>query len=152
MNAERAGGHHDFIIIFERSWRPRELPEDCKNSNVIPVFNKGKKENPWNYWSFSLSSIPGKVMVHLILEAIFTHRRNKKFIQLTNIIIFYKETTNWMHEGRAVDIVYLDFSKASGCLSCSPHRQIQEVWVGGVKRDVGGMNRVNGEIHWLRTV
>lgn len=80
------------------------------------------------------------------------HRRNKKFIQLTNIIIFYKETTNWMDEGRAVDIVYLDFSKASGCLSCSSHRQIQEVWVGGVNRDVGGVNRVNGEIHWLRTV
>ncbi|TRZ08930.1 hypothetical protein HGM15179_018171 [Zosterops borbonicus] len=31
---------------------------------------------------------------------------------LTNLIAFHDETTTWMDEGRAVDIVYLDFSKA----------------------------------------
>lgn len=31
---------------------------------------------------------------------------------LTNLIAFYDETTTWMDEGRAVDIVYLGFSKA----------------------------------------
>ncbi|XP_030921128.1 uncharacterized protein LOC115949049 [Geospiza fortis] len=61
---------------------------------------------------------------HLILEAISIHMEDKKVIRssqheftkgkscLTNLIAFYDETTTWMDEGRAVDIVYLDFSKA----------------------------------------
>lgn len=63
-------------------------------------------------------------MEHLILEAISIHMEDKKVIRssqheftkgkscLTNLIAFYDETTTWMDEGRAVDIVYLDFSKA----------------------------------------
>ncbi|KAJ7414848.1 contactin-associated 3 [Willisornis vidua] len=31
---------------------------------------------------------------------------------LNNLNAFYNETTTWMDEGRAVDVVYLDFSKA----------------------------------------
>lgn len=31
---------------------------------------------------------------------------------LTNVIAFYDETTAWMGEGKAADIVYLSFSKA----------------------------------------
>jgi len=31
-------------IIFERSWRTGEVPEDWKKANVTPIFKKGKKE------------------------------------------------------------------------------------------------------------
>jgi len=53
-------------IIFERSWRTREVPEDWRKANVIPIFKKGKKEDPGNYRPVSLTSIPGKVMEQLI--------------------------------------------------------------------------------------
>jgi len=36
---------------------------------------------------------------------------------LTNLKIFYDEVTVLMHERRAVDIVYLDFSKAFNTVS-----------------------------------
>ena len=49
-------------IIFERSWRTEEVPEDWRKANVTPVFKKGKKDDPGNYRPVSLTSIPGKVV------------------------------------------------------------------------------------------
>jgi len=49
-------------IIFERSWRTREVPEDWRKANVTPIFKKDKKEDPGNYRPLSLTSILGKVM------------------------------------------------------------------------------------------
>ncbi|GAB0208159.1 mitochondrial enolase superfamily member 1 [Grus japonensis] len=110
-------------IIFERSWRTGEVPEDWKKANVTPVFKKGKKEDPGNYRPVSLTSIPGKVMEKLILGVINKHVE-EKFIGigqhgftkgkscLTSLIAFYDGMIGWVDEGRAVDVVYLDFSKA----------------------------------------
>ncbi|KFU84668.1 Ran-binding protein 17, partial [Chaetura pelagica] len=38
---------------------------------------------------------------------------------LTNLIAFYEEITRWIDDGRAVDVVYLDFSKAFDTVSHS---------------------------------
>jgi len=80
------------------------------------------------YRPVSLTLIPGKAMEQLILDTIFRHV-NKKVIRrsqhgftkgkscLTNLINFCDEMTDLVDEGRAVDIVYLDFSKASDAVS-----------------------------------
>ncbi|KFV78754.1 hypothetical protein N308_01132, partial [Struthio camelus australis] len=67
-------------IIFERSWRSGEVPEDWKKANVTPLFQKGKKEEPGNYRPVSLTSILGKVMEQLILEVLTKHLEDKKVI------------------------------------------------------------------------
>ncbi|GAB0180683.1 mitochondrial enolase superfamily member 1 [Grus japonensis] len=65
-------------IIFERSWRTREVPEDWRKASVTPVFKKDKKEDPGSYRPVSLTSIPGKVMEQLILGVISKHVEEKK--------------------------------------------------------------------------
>jgi len=116
-------------IIFERSWRTGEVPEDWRKASVTPIFKKGKKEDSGNYRPVSLTSIPGKMMEQLILEVIIKQVEEKKVIRssqhgftkrkscLTNLIAFYEGRTGWVDEGRAMDVVYLDFSKAFDTVS-----------------------------------
>ncbi|GAB0209347.1 mitochondrial enolase superfamily member 1 [Grus japonensis] len=96
---------------------------------VTLVFEKGNKEDPGNYRPVSLTSIPGKVMEQLILGVINKHVEEKVVIRsgqhgfskgkscLTHLIAFYDGMTSWVDEGRAVDVVYLDFSKAFDTVS-----------------------------------
>jgi len=116
-------------IIFERSWRTGEVPENWRKASIIPIFKKGKKEDPGNYRPVSLTSIPGKVMEQFILEVINKQMEKKKVIRssqhgftkgkscLTNLIAFYDGITGWVDEGRAMDVVYLDFSKVLDTVS-----------------------------------
>jgi len=116
-------------IIFERSWRTGEVPKDRRKANVTPIFKKGKKEDPGNYRSVSLISIPRKVMEQLILEAIIRKVEEKKVIRssqhgftkgkscLTNLIAFYNDMTGWVDEGKTLDVAYLDFSKVFDIVS-----------------------------------
>ncbi|GAB0179468.1 mitochondrial enolase superfamily member 1 [Grus japonensis] len=115
-------------IIFKRSWRTGEVPEDWRKADVTLVFKKGKNEDPGNYRPVSLTSIPGKVMEQLILEVTSKHVEEKVVRGgqhgfpkgkscLTNLTAFYNSMTRWVDEGRAVDVVYCDFSKAFDTIS-----------------------------------
>ncbi|GAB0181292.1 mitochondrial enolase superfamily member 1 [Grus japonensis] len=65
----------------------------------------------------------------LILDVISKHVEEKKVIRsdqhgftkgkscLTNLIAFFDGMTSWLHEGRAVTVVYLNFSKAFDTVS-----------------------------------
>jgi len=35
--------------IFERSWQSGEVPGDWRKGNFVPIFEKGRKEDPGNY-------------------------------------------------------------------------------------------------------
>uniref|UniRef100_A0A669Q825 Reverse transcriptase domain-containing protein n=1 Tax=Phasianus colchicus TaxID=9054 RepID=A0A669Q825_PHACC len=116
-------------VIFERSWRTTEVPEDWRIANVTLVFKKSKKEDPGNYRPVSLTSVPGKVMEQLVLDAISRQLEEKEVIRssqhvftrgrscLTNLVAFYDVVSGWVDGGKAVDVVYLDFSKAFDTVS-----------------------------------
>lgn len=86
-------------IIFQRSWESGEVPVNWRLATVIPIFKKGKKEEPGNYRPVSLTSVPGKIM-EIILEVIEKHLKDNAVIgqsecgfrrersYLTNIIFF----------------------------------------------------------------
>ncbi|PKU44177.1 rna-directed dna polymerase from mobile element jockey- hypothetical protein [Limosa lapponica baueri] len=108
-------------IIFERSWRTGKVPEDWRKANAIPVFKKGKKEDPGNYRLVSLTSIPGKMREQLVLGITSKHTEEKKTIRSSQHGLTKRKSclTGWIDEGRAVDVVCLDFSKAFDTVSHS---------------------------------
>ncbi|CAM4378788.1 unnamed protein product [Lepidochelys olivacea] len=118
-------------IIFENSWRTGEVPDDWKKAKVVPIFKKGKKEDPGNYRPVSLTSVPGEIMEQVLKVSILKHLHERKVIRnsqhgftkgrscLTNLIAFYDEITGSVDEGKAVDVLFLDFSKAFDTVSHS---------------------------------
>ncbi|CAM5108800.1 unnamed protein product [Eretmochelys imbricata] len=118
-------------IIFENSWRSGEVPDDWKKANVVPIFKKGKKEDPGNYRPVSLTSVSGKIMEQVLKESILKHLEERKVIRtgqhgftknkscLTNLIAFCDEITGSVDEGKAVDVLFLDFTKAFDTVSHS---------------------------------
>ncbi|PKU46082.1 rna-directed dna polymerase from mobile element jockey- hypothetical protein [Limosa lapponica baueri] len=116
-------------IIFEKSWRTGEVPEDWRKANITPVYKKGKKEDPGNYRTISLTSVPGKIMERLVLNLISKHIEDQEVIGsgqhgftkgkscLTNLITFCDVITGWLDEGRAADVMSLDFNQAFDTVS-----------------------------------
>ena len=98
---------------------------------MTPIYKEGCKEDPGNYRPVSLTLVSGNVMEQIILGEITWHVRGVQGIRpsqhgfmkgrlcLTNLISFYDWVTRLVDEGKAVDVVYLDFSKAFGMVSHS---------------------------------
>ncbi|KAK4820504.1 hypothetical protein QYF61_000083 [Mycteria americana] len=118
-------------ILYQQSWLTGEVPIDWKLANVMPIYKKGQKEDPGNYRPVSLTLVPGKVMEQIILSGITWHVQDNQGIRpsqhgfmkgrscLINVISPYDKVNRLVDEGKAVDVVYLDFSKAFDTVSHS---------------------------------
>ncbi|RMC21362.1 hypothetical protein DUI87_02224 [Hirundo rustica rustica] len=118
-------------MIYQQSCLTGEVPDNWKLANVTPIHKNGRKENPGNYRPVSLTSVPGKIMEQFILNAITQNLQDGQGIRscqhgfrrsrlcLTNLISFYDQVTLLVDVGKAVDVVYLDLSKAFDTVSHS---------------------------------
>ena len=111
--------------LFKASVEQGRIPDEWRLAVVTPIYkNKGKKSDPCNYRPVSLTNVIGKVMERVVKEQLTTYLEKNKLISeaqhgfrhgrspQTNLIEFLNETTKWLDEGRAFDILYLDFEKA----------------------------------------
>ncbi|RMC17166.1 hypothetical protein DUI87_05743 [Hirundo rustica rustica] len=118
-------------IIYKLSCLTGEVPDDWKLANVAPIHKKGRKEDPGNYRPVSLTSVPGKIMEQFILSVITQNLQDGQDLRpsqhgfrrgrscLTNMISFSDQVTHLVDAGRALDVVYLDFSRAFDTVSHS---------------------------------
>ncbi|GAB0178810.1 mitochondrial enolase superfamily member 1 [Grus japonensis] len=116
-------------VTYQESWLTGEVPDNWRLANVTPIYKKGLKGGPGSYRPVSLTSVPGKVMEQFILGALTKHVQDNQGIRpsqhgfmkgtscLTNLI--YDLVTCLVDEGKAVDVIYLDFSKAFDTVSHS---------------------------------
>jgi len=120
-------------LLFSRSLEEGKLPMEWKQATVTPLFKKGSKSDPGNYRPISLTSVVGKVMERIIRDSIMTHLdthdliadqqygfRSGRSCQL-QLLEALDKWSDHLDNGRHVDIIFLDFSKAFDTV---PHRRL----------------------------
>eukprot|EP00061_Rhincodon_typus_P007882 g30008.t1 len=100
-------------------------PEDWRLVNMAPLFKRGGKEKPGNYRPVSLTLVVGKLLKGILRDRIYMYLDRQRLIRDSqhgfvrgkschiNLIELFEEVTKTIDEGRAVDIIYMDFRKAS---------------------------------------
>ncbi|KAK4816584.1 hypothetical protein QYF61_017974 [Mycteria americana] len=135
-------------IIYQQSWLTGKVPDDWRLASVMPIYKKAQKEDLGNYRPVTLTLVPGKIMERFILSVLNSHVQANQGIKpnqhgfmkgrscLTNLISFYDKMTHLVDEGKAVDVIYLEFSKAFDTVSHIKNwldGRAQRVVVNGVK-------------------
>ena len=55
-------------VICQQLWLTRKVPDDCRFTNMTPIYKKGQKEDRGNYRPVSLTLVPGKVVERFVLS------------------------------------------------------------------------------------
>jgi len=111
-------------LLFNLSMRQGIIPQDWRDASVVPLFKKGSRSQAQNYRPVSLTSIVGKILESIIKDHVVAHLDRHKLLRdsqhgflsgrscLTNLLEFMEAATSAVDEGKNVDMIYLDFSKA----------------------------------------
>ena len=135
-------------VLFNKSMEEMTLPTDWKKARITPIFKKGKKKDVSNYRPVSITSQTCKVMERMVRKNLLRHLDENDFLSpsqhgfvsrrscLTNLLESLEDWTNIIDQGRALDIIYLDLSKAFDTV---PHmRLLRKLQSYGIREKVHG--------------
>ncbi|XP_076439138.1 uncharacterized protein LOC143278011 [Babylonia areolata] len=72
-----------FTLLYQCSLNTGVVPRDWRMANVTPVFKKGERYRPENYRPISLTSIPCKIMEHIITSSVMNFAEKNGIITET---------------------------------------------------------------------
>lgn len=110
--------------IFQQSLDTGSIPAEWKIGKVIPLHKTGSRQSPLNYRPISLTSIPCKLLEHILFSnlanflesnSFFTHSQHgfrKTYSCETQLISFTHQLHAILDRSSLADCVFLDFSKA----------------------------------------
>jgi len=113
-----------FSILFRTSLDSGTLPSEWKQTNVCPVFKKGKKDDPKNFRPINLASVPAKVMEQILKDNIQEHLTTHQLISksqhgfvpgrscTSNLLEHMNNVTRALDSGQNFDTILLDFKRA----------------------------------------
>ncbi|XP_076437010.1 uncharacterized protein LOC143276409 [Babylonia areolata] len=96
---------------------------DWETANVCPVFKKGERYNAENYRPISLTSIPCKLLEHILVSKIMAHCEEHQILCTeqhgfrkgrsceTQLLGFVDEVSEALEQGYQEDLLVFDFSK-----------------------------------------
>ena len=111
-------------IIFQRSIDHGKLPNDWLNANVSCIFKNEDKHAAENYRPVSLTSVPCKLLEHIICGHTMKHLEKHNVLTSLNhgfrlgyscetqLVVTIHDMLQSFDKGKQVDIGILDFSKA----------------------------------------
>jgi len=80
------------FVAFQWSWESGEIPVSWKLANVVPIFKKGKKEDPSDSRPVSLTAVPGELWRRLFWELL-------KMLEKQGSLW---SSPAWIHEGKVL--------------------------------------------------
>ena len=119
--------------IFKQSLATGELPRDWTRAWITPVFKKGDRSSPANYYPVSLTCIASKLMEHIICTHIRGHLDSHQILSPINhgfrskqscetqLLLTTHDILKERDSGKQIDVAILDFSKSFDTV---PHKRL----------------------------
>ena len=110
--------------IYRHSLISGKVPKQWKKANVTPIYKKGEHYQPSNYRPVSLTSVPCKIMEHILVSNIMTHLEDNNILKdnqhgfrkkrscETQLLELTNHLTSSLEKGIQTDLIVLDFAKA----------------------------------------
>ena len=120
-------------LIHQRSLDTGSLPSHWLTANISAAFKKGDRHLAENYRPISLTSVPSKILEHVICRHLLNHLENNKILTNLNhgfrsdyscetqLLTTVHDFVTSFENNKQVDVAILDFSKAFDTV---PHRKL----------------------------
>ncbi len=119
--------------IYQKSLDTGHVPKDWLQANIVPIYKKKDRTMASNYRPVSLTSVPCKILEHIIAKSIHAHLEEFKILTdkqhgfrqrrscESSLITTVHDLTKSLQNNRQIDLILLDFSKAFDTV---PHNRL----------------------------